>query len=67
MKIANTLSSVLGVVLLLIALQWIFMPASIIFLSDSFREGSQLDTSQCIPSGKILRILNDENIEIEIN
>ena len=28
MKIANTLSSVLGVVLLLIALQWIFMPAS---------------------------------------
>ncbi len=28
MKIANTLSSVLGVVLLFIALQWIFMPAS---------------------------------------
>ncbi len=28
MKIANTLSSVLGVVLLLIALQWIFTPAS---------------------------------------
>ena len=28
MKIANTLSSVLGIVLLLIALQWIFMPAS---------------------------------------
>ena len=28
MKIANTLSTVLGVVLLLIALQWIFMPAS---------------------------------------
>ena len=28
MKIANTLSLVLGVVLLLIALQWIFMPAS---------------------------------------
>tara|TARA_B100000886_G_scaffold157503_1_gene107327 strand:+ start:733 stop:1107 length:375 start_codon:yes stop_codon:yes gene_type:complete len=28
MKTANTLSSVLGVVLLLIALQWIFMPAS---------------------------------------
>ena len=28
MKIANTLSSILGVVLLLIALQWIFMPAS---------------------------------------
>ena len=28
MKIANTLSSVLGVVLFLIALQWIFIPAS---------------------------------------
>jgi len=28
MKIANTLSSVLGVVLFLIALQWIFTPAS---------------------------------------